>query len=215
MSFVKNSLISVICTAQSLAFLIPATQAHADNHKKIVTCDSPDFHRERCNISNKGVQLKRQLSVSSCREGRDWGHDKKGIWVDNGCEAQFEVTQDSKISDGEVAALLIGGLLIGAMALNAEEEKKPPTHQNALAMPPNWAHGDFRGRNPNTYRDEDWKVEKNGHIQVVRQGRIFSGTWLNGQRMSIQNEIFSVERVGRGLRLTNTSGMSSDYFSLD
>lgn len=216
MPFLKLQPIRAICIVQSLVLLISATPVHAGNHKKTITCDSPDFQRERCNIDNKGVQLKRQLSMSSCREGRDWGYDRRGIWVDNGCEAQFEVTQDSKGSDGDAAAaLIIGGLLLGALALGAEDDKKQPSNQHAAATPPNWALGEFRGRNPSTYRDEDLKVERNGRIQVFRQGRSYSGTWLNGQRMSLQDEVFHIERSGRGLRLINASGLSSDYFSLD
>jgi hypothetical protein len=36
-----------------------------------------------------GVQLTKQLSRSGCIEGKSWGFDNKGIWVDKGCRAEF------------------------------------------------------------------------------------------------------------------------------
>ena len=79
MTFLKKPLIRAVCVAQSLILMVPAAPAYAAT--KTITCDSRDFERVRCDISNKSVRLKRQLSVSSCREGRDWGYDKRGVWV--------------------------------------------------------------------------------------------------------------------------------------
>jgi len=36
-----------------------------------------------------GVQLTKQLSRSGCIEGKSWGFDDKGVWVDKGCRAEF------------------------------------------------------------------------------------------------------------------------------
>src|SRR5262249_31798359 len=41
--------------------------------------------------TTNGVQLVRQLSEASCKEGSSWGHDKNGIWVDKGCRGEFVV----------------------------------------------------------------------------------------------------------------------------
>jgi len=38
-----------------------------------------------------GVQLLKQPSDSACREGYSWGYDRRGIWVDHGCRADFQV----------------------------------------------------------------------------------------------------------------------------
>ena len=212
----KNTLMRAICIAQSLILILPVAPAYA-SETRTVTCDSHDFKRQRCDVENKGVRFKQQLSASSCREGRDWGYDKRGIWVDNGCEAQFEVTKDSGLSSGEAAAaVLIGGLLLGAMMVGSSEDRKSePTTALATSTPPNWALGGFRGRNPSTQRNEDLLVEKTGHIKVIRQGQPYVGQWLNGQQLSINGENFRVERIGGGIRLSQASGPSSDYFLLD
>ena len=34
----------------------------------------------------------RQRSGSACREGYSWGNDRRGIWVDHGCRADFSLT---------------------------------------------------------------------------------------------------------------------------
>jgi hypothetical protein len=36
-----------------------------------------------------GVTLSRQLSDSGCVQGKTWGYDANGIWVSNGCRAEF------------------------------------------------------------------------------------------------------------------------------
>ena len=37
----------------------------------------------------QGVQLVRQLSSSPCVQGRSWGYGRNGIWVAQGCRAEF------------------------------------------------------------------------------------------------------------------------------
>ena len=205
----------VICLTQAIVFVVPATPVFAAE-KKTITCNSRDYARELCKVDNKGVSLKRQLSVSSCREGRDWGHDKRGIWVDNGCKAEFEVTKESSLSSGEAAAaVLIGGLLLGALMSGDDDDKKNPPATSTGTAPPNWAVGGFRGRNPYTQRNEDLYVDKNGRVKAIRQGETYPGQWLSGQRLNIQAESYQVERIGGGLRLSHHSGSSSEYFLLD
>lgn len=59
---------------------------------QIVSCSSDDMHRHYCPADTRGgVQLIKQHSDSSCRQGRSWGFNKRGIWVDHGCRADFQV----------------------------------------------------------------------------------------------------------------------------
>ncbi len=59
-----------------------------------ITCSSDSGSRVYCNADTAGarVQMVRQISGSPCREGETWGYDARGIWVDRGCRAEFEVT---------------------------------------------------------------------------------------------------------------------------
>jgi hypothetical protein len=57
-----------------------------------IYCASDNGRRNYCDTDTRGgVRLVRQRSGSACVEGRSWGYDRRGIWVDRGCRADFEV----------------------------------------------------------------------------------------------------------------------------
>ena len=57
-----------------------------------VYCESGDMKRHWCSEGiGRSVRLIRQRSSARCVEGRTWGVDRSGIWVDRGCRADFEV----------------------------------------------------------------------------------------------------------------------------
>ncbi len=57
-----------------------------------VSCNSNDEHRHYCEVDTRnGVRLLKQNSGSPCDQDRTWGYDRRGIWVDRGCRADFEV----------------------------------------------------------------------------------------------------------------------------
>jgi hypothetical protein len=59
---------------------------------QVVTCSSDNGGRQRCPVNTRGgVRLVRQRSDSDCIFNRTWGYDPRGIWVDRGCRADFEV----------------------------------------------------------------------------------------------------------------------------
>lgn len=54
-----------------------------------VRCESRDYRFTRCDVNWRGADLIRQLSDSRCIEGRTWGFDRRGLWVDRGCSGVF------------------------------------------------------------------------------------------------------------------------------
>jgi hypothetical protein len=57
-----------------------------------VRCESKANRIEHCPAQvASGVRLVRILSSSACIENQDWGSDAQGIWVANGCRAEFLV----------------------------------------------------------------------------------------------------------------------------
>jgi hypothetical protein len=62
-----------------------------------VVCESMDGRRHRCAADTLGqITLGRQLSTrSECVEGRTWGYDSNGIWVDRGCRAEFLIADNN------------------------------------------------------------------------------------------------------------------------
>lgn len=59
--------------------------------RKIV-CESRNNRYQFCEAETRGdVRLTRQLSSDPCTPGRSWGFEQAGIWVNNGCRAEFEI----------------------------------------------------------------------------------------------------------------------------
>jgi len=57
-----------------------------------LSCTSPEYRYQHCRANTRGqVRIVRQRSNAACVEGRSWGHDRYGVWVDRGCSAEFEV----------------------------------------------------------------------------------------------------------------------------
>ncbi|WP_149195550.1 DUF3011 domain-containing protein [Luteimonas suaedae] len=56
-----------------------------------VTCASEGGRHRTCpwNAAAGQPRLLRQLSSQPCVQGRTWGYDRRGLWVDNGCRAEF------------------------------------------------------------------------------------------------------------------------------
>jgi hypothetical protein len=60
--------------------------------RESIKCESNDGRRNYCgNYDNDRVRLERQISGSPCEQGRTWGVDGRGLWVDDGCRAIFTV----------------------------------------------------------------------------------------------------------------------------
>ncbi len=64
-----------------------------DNRVQNIYCASDDGRRHTCPVNTNGgaVRLVNQKSGSNCVQGRTWGFNNAGIWVDRGCRADFEV----------------------------------------------------------------------------------------------------------------------------
>jgi hypothetical protein len=57
-----------------------------------IYCASDDMRRRTCPTDTRGgVQLVRKRSDARCDYGRTWGYDSRGIWVDRGCRADFQI----------------------------------------------------------------------------------------------------------------------------
>lgn len=59
-----------------------------------VRCASNGFQYNMCQVDTgrgSDVTIAKQISKTRCMEGRNWGWNRAGIWVDQGCEAEFVV----------------------------------------------------------------------------------------------------------------------------
>lgn len=58
---------------------------------QIIRCESTDGRTRECPTNGGRVVLERQHSRTACIEGRTWGYGRNGIWVSDGCRADFRV----------------------------------------------------------------------------------------------------------------------------
>ena len=62
--------------------------------QNVITCESHGGRRQTCSVDTRGgVRLVRRLSDDPCIQGRSWGTTRNGVWVDDGCRAQFAVSR--------------------------------------------------------------------------------------------------------------------------
>ena len=61
--------------------------------QRTIRCKSDQFRYNWCSSGEpiRYARLQHQRSDSPCIQGRSWGWQRTGIWVDNGCEADFFV----------------------------------------------------------------------------------------------------------------------------
>lgn len=59
---------------------------------ELIRCESTDNRYKLCPTRDgTRAELERQLSFSPCIRDTSWGTTREGIWVDNGCRAEFRV----------------------------------------------------------------------------------------------------------------------------
>jgi hypothetical protein len=97
----------VIALVLSFGAALPAFAQHDDQDRGWrpgagwdrdidVRCASQSYGYNMCQVDTgrgSDVRLVRQLSKTRCEEGRNWGWNRAGIWVDQGCEGVFRVAR--------------------------------------------------------------------------------------------------------------------------
>jgi hypothetical protein len=60
--------------------------------QQTLVCESRDGKRNYCRANTGwGVTLLRRTSDAACERGQSWGYDENGVWVSNGCRAEFQL----------------------------------------------------------------------------------------------------------------------------
>ena len=69
----------------------PGRYGRPGHDDRVVSCGSPQYRMIRCATPRdwRGARIVRQTSHTQCVEGRNWGFDRGGIWVDEGCGGEF------------------------------------------------------------------------------------------------------------------------------
>ena len=79
-----------------------------------IFCASEGMERNFCPTdTHHGVRLARQRGETDCHYGRTWGYTARGIWVDHGCRADFEIGQAGWTAGGEAQTIYCVSPLLG------------------------------------------------------------------------------------------------------
>ena len=74
--------------------------AASESGEQKVKCESRDGKRNECDANLRGYRIAdvREISRADCDIGRNFGYDDRGVWVDDGCRAEFifERTRDRR-----------------------------------------------------------------------------------------------------------------------
>jgi hypothetical protein len=84
-----------------LAALLVLTGAMAMAQNNTFTCSSDDGQLHSCRVNtNAPIQFVRQRSDAQCIAGETYGIDRGGVWVTNGCRADFVVGNQNAYDQG-------------------------------------------------------------------------------------------------------------------
>jgi predicted porin len=85
-----SSRILYFATGSLLAVAIASATPAQAGANTVLTCVSTDGGRRHCEgYTDGGVALQRSVGTAHCLLGRNWGYDAEGVWVTEGCGADF------------------------------------------------------------------------------------------------------------------------------
>lgn len=117
-----------------------------NGYGQTIRCESRQNRHQRCAVNTEDrVQLVRRLG-GTCTQGRSWGYDRRSIWVDRGCRAEFAYGRwagdggyypEPEKDKGPSPVVIIAGVAVaaGLVALLAGAGKKKQTEAAAPATP--------------------------------------------------------------------------------
>lgn len=81
--------------AWALCAANPASAENERNPTNTIICSSDNGQRQYCKAdTRRGVRLIRQVRGSGCQPA-NWGYDARGVWVDRGCQAEFDLSGEA------------------------------------------------------------------------------------------------------------------------
>lgn len=194
--------------------LLCAMQAHAGGQ---IECSSRGYKYSYCQVDTQGsARLAHRQSGSSCDEGRSWGYDQRGIWVDDGCSAIFEYGYGGgrgrddggrrhKDNTGKVVAGVAALAILGAIMSSDKSDRHGSQHDYGRDRVPNWAVGGFSGSDRDAGNDISINVDNAGRVAGY-YGRNRLDGQIDGARAYLGNRGYSMRQTRDGFSLESDDG---------
>jgi hypothetical protein len=203
---VNHRLARVAAVTTLVALIAPIVPASADTRR--IRCESRRNRYQYCRAdTDNRVRIVRQLG-GRCSQGRSWGYDDDGVWVDRGCRAEFEVGRDGGgLSTGAGVAIgaAIGAAVLGAVLASRGDDKSERA--------PDWMVGRFRGH---TYRHGGAEIEldinRDGRIRGYADGESITGQYRGNNRLMLQDREYQAEREREGFEMTELRDRENRVF---
>ena len=124
-----------------------------------IRCESQHDARKHCavrNIDTGSVSLQRTLSETDCQRGRNWGVDQDGIWVDNGCRAEFAY----RYRHGGLGTSSNRPGRLGTVLCESRDDRRK--HCEVPNIDPDSVTMERKLSNANCYRGQNWDADSQG-----------------------------------------------------
>ena len=194
----------------------------------VVRCESGWFGSfKRCDVPTRGyVELVYERSNHKCQLGYTWGFDRYGIWVDDGCKAEFRIgggpggpggpggvqggggyyrndPYDRDRGMGTGTKVVIGAVAAAAIigAILATKDKHPTEIEEGVVVP-TWAVGHFKGYSPKTDRNVDITIEQAGGVAGTLDQDGFTGRVTKDLKLYLGDVPFSMKQTSWGFVAT-------------
>ena len=129
------------------------------------------------------------IAGTECRENRNWGDERNGVWVNRGCGAEFRVGRSGSNNAAAAAVALVGLAAIAAAANNQDKHQ-----QDDVAS---WAVGSFSGDDDDEGTDVQLRIVPGGEASGRAGRNSFSGR-LDGTLLQAGRHSFRISRSGNG-----------------
>jgi hypothetical protein len=164
LGFRRGVLIGAVAAA---TVTLVAADASADR----IRCGSRDYRYEFCAVPGGRVinaRVVRRHSKRPCVQNFSWGIERDGVWVDDGCDADFDVAVRGGGNGGYG-----GGSYPGAGRPDRPYGRPPQS-----ASPAQWAIGEWRGQG---YR---FTVYRGGSV-ILSRGNQYERGYMDGDNITL------------------------------
>lgn len=104
----------------------PAAPNRHDVGPQTMVCESYENALNHCTAdTSKGMMLVVQYSTIACVQGKTWGYDSRGVWVDKGCRAEFRAGLGDATHSRHASNPPTGRALIPGVDFRPEEDVYP------------------------------------------------------------------------------------------